>query len=76
MKNIEFDNINQHIRCLAHIINLAVQAALKSLNAIANVDENEFLTENVNNIQRNENVSGILYKVNIKYFFRKISVCP
>ena len=68
MKNIEFDNINQHIRCLAHIINLAVQAALKSLNAIANVDENEFLTENVNNIQRNENVSGILYKVNIKYF--------
>ncbi len=69
MKNIEFDNINQHIRCLAHIINLAVQAALKSLNAIANVDENEFLTENVNNIQRNENVSGILYKVNIKYFF-------
>ena len=54
MKNIEFDNINQHIRCLAHIINLAVQAALKSLNAIANVDENEFLTENVNNIQRNE----------------------
>ena len=71
MKNIEFDNINQHIRCLAHIINLAVQAALKSLNAIANVDENEFLTENVNNIQRNENVSGILYKVNIKYFFIK-----
>jgi len=69
MKNIEFDNINQHIHCLAHIINLAVQAALKSLNAIANVDENEFLTENVNNIQRNENVSGILYKVNIKYFF-------
>ena len=69
MKNIEFDNINQHIRCLAHIINLAVQAALKSLNAIANVDENEFLTENVNNIQKNENVSGILYKVNIKYFF-------
>ena len=69
MKNIEFDNINQHICCLAHIINLAVQAALKSLNAIANVDENEFLTENVNNIQRNENVSGILYKVNIKYFF-------
>ena len=69
MKNIEFDNINQHIRCLAHIINLAVQAALKSLNAIANVDENEFLTENVNNIQRNEHVSGILYKVNIKYFF-------
>ena len=69
MKNIEFDNINQHIRCLAHIINLAVQVALKSLNAIANVDENEFLTENVNNIQRNENVSGILYKVNIKYFF-------
>jgi len=69
MKNIEFDNINQHIRCLAHIINLAVQAALKSLNAIANVNENEFLTENVNNIQRNENVSGILYKVNIKYFF-------
>ena len=69
MKNIEFDNINQHIRCLAHIINLAVQAALKSLNAVANVNENEFLTENENNIQRNENVSGILYKINIKYFF-------
>jgi hypothetical protein len=33
-QNIEFDPYHQHVRCLAHIINIAVQKVLKNLNAL------------------------------------------
>ena len=47
-KNIEFDYLNQHVRCLAHVINLAAQQALNSLKAISNTNEEEFLDEDKN----------------------------
>ncbi|GBC48644.2 zinc finger BED domain-containing protein RICESLEEPER 2-like [Rhizophagus irregularis DAOM 181602=DAOM 197198] len=65
-KNIEFDNVNQHVRCLAHIINLAAQEALKSLKATVNISEDEFLNQH-ENIQNNNNqvevVGSILCKL-------------
>lgn len=54
--NIEFNAINQHVRCLAHIINLAVQKILQVLNAENNI-------ELENNIEPNGVISGLLYKV-------------
>jgi hypothetical protein len=32
-KNISFDAINNHCRCIAHIMNLAVQEILKQIKA-------------------------------------------
>ena len=40
--NIEFDFTNQHVRCLAHIINLAIQQVLKTFNITASTNEDEF----------------------------------
>ncbi|PKK57360.1 hypothetical protein RhiirC2_798166 [Rhizophagus irregularis] len=69
-KNIEFDNVNQHVYYLTYIINLATQKAFKSLKAIVNINENEFLNQ-YKNIQNNNNqvgvVRSILYKVNNFY---------
>ena len=39
-QNIEFDPYHQHVRCLAHIINIAVQKVLKNLNALGLNNEN------------------------------------
>ncbi|PKY41935.1 hypothetical protein RhiirA4_417058 [Rhizophagus irregularis] len=44
-KNIEFDNVNQHVYYLTYIINLTTQKAFKSLKAIVNINENEFLNQ-------------------------------
>jgi len=57
-EGIEFDAKNQRVRCLAHIINLAVQNILKSLKEEAPNDEDDILEEN-NSI----NTSGIVTKV-------------
>ncbi|GES96419.1 zinc finger BED domain-containing protein RICESLEEPER 2-like [Rhizophagus clarus] len=46
-EGIKFDADNQHVRCLAHIINLAVQNILKALKGEAPENENEILQENV-----------------------------
>jgi hypothetical protein len=57
-EGITFDTKNQRIRCLAHIINLAVQNILKSLKEEAPLNENESL----------ENISvntGVITKVRI-----------
>lgn len=40
-ENINFDKKNHHIRCIAHVLNLAVQTFLKSLKAEAFENENE-----------------------------------
>ncbi|GBC51380.2 zinc finger BED domain-containing protein RICESLEEPER 2-like [Rhizophagus irregularis DAOM 181602=DAOM 197198] len=58
-KNIEFDNVNQHVCYLAHIINLAAQEALKSLKATVNTSEDEFLNQH-ENIQNNNNQVGVV----------------
>jgi hypothetical protein len=39
-ENIEFNRRENHIRCIAHIINLAVQDALKMLKT-GNINEND-----------------------------------
>ncbi|GBB95627.1 hypothetical protein RclHR1_02580010 [Rhizophagus clarus] len=46
-EGIKFDADNQRVRCLAHIINLAVQNILKALKGEAPENENEILQENV-----------------------------
>jgi len=62
-ENIEFNNVDQHIRCLAHIINLAAQEILKSLKIISNLSDDEFVDENDNNEQF-RGITGLLHKVN------------
>ena len=45
IENIEFDKYDQHICCIAHVLNLAVQDALVILKAGKANDENELLEE-------------------------------
>lgn len=66
-ENIEFNNIDQHVRCLAHIINLSAQEALKSLKIISNISDNEFVDENDYNNGQIKEVAGLLRKVNNFY---------
>lgn len=58
---MEFDDKNQHVRCLAHVINLAAQQILITLKATAANNENELLNEN--NTQLSESTGGLLHKV-------------
>ena len=64
--NIEFDFTNQYVRCLAHIINLAVQQVLKIFNATASTSEDEFELL-YNNNDNNREISP-LHKVNIFFY--------
>ncbi len=45
-RKIEFTANNNHVRCLAHVINLAAQAALFKLKAGYVENENEILDQN------------------------------
>ena len=45
-ENINFDKKNHHIRCIAHVLNLAVQTFLKSLKAEGFENENIIIDEN------------------------------
>jgi hypothetical protein len=45
IENIEFDKYDRHVRCIAHVLNLAVQDALVILKAGEANDENELLEE-------------------------------
>lgn len=56
-ENIEFNRRENHIRCVAHIINLAVQDALKMLKT-GNIDEQD-LELNESNAQ----ISDLVPKV-------------
>jgi hypothetical protein len=57
---ITFDPQNQHVRCLAHIINLAAKSALEGLNASGlDIDEN-IIDEDEDN---GENLQNAIYKV-------------
>jgi hypothetical protein len=57
-EGIEFIAKNQRVRCLAHIINLAVQNILKTLKEEAPENENEILQENTST-----STSGVITKV-------------
>jgi hypothetical protein len=57
---ITFDPQNQHVRCLAHIINLAAKSALEGLNASGlDIDEN-IIDEDEDN---GEKLQNIIFKV-------------
>jgi hypothetical protein len=58
-KHINFTKKNNHIRCLAHVINLAVQDALSLLKVGYVEDEDEILNQN-------ESTSDIIPKVKVK----------
>jgi hypothetical protein len=56
-QHINFTTKNNHIRCLAHIINLAVQDALTSLKVGYLESENEILNQD-------DHINDIIPKVN------------
>lgn len=62
-EELEFDSKNQHIYCLAHIINLAVQEILKSFYNNHNDDESDNSEEDNNDEITNINTLGALGKV-------------
>lgn len=64
-QNIDFDVKNQHVRCLAHIINLAVQKFLENLNASGPNDENSV----ENDIETENKLKNIIYKVSLYLIF-------
>lgn len=66
-QNIEFDPYHQHVRCLAHIINIAVQKVLKNLHALGLDNENALNEE----IETEENLQNIIYKVSYILLFNK-----
>jgi hypothetical protein len=57
--NIKFDEENQRVRCLAHVINLAAKKALESLKASGPDDDMNLLEEN----DTNELLNNVVYKV-------------
>ena len=56
---ITFDPQNQHVRCLAHIINLVAKSALEGLNA-SGLDINENIIDEEDNSEKLQNA---IYKV-------------
>jgi hypothetical protein len=62
-ENIEFSAENQHVRCLAHVINLAAQQILQTLNAGANI---ELDSDNIQITGETGETAGILYKVSLQ----------
>ena len=62
-ENIEFSAANQHVRCLAHVINLAAQQILQTLNAGANI---ELDSDNIQITGETGETAGILYKVSLQ----------
>lgn len=55
-QNINFTKKNHHIRCLAHVINLAAQDALTTLKVGYSENENEVFNQ--------DNSNGVISKVN------------
>lgn len=45
-EGINFEQKDQWVRCLAHVMNLAIQSALASLKAVAADSEDEILGHN------------------------------
>lgn len=58
--NISFESQNQHVRCLAHIINLAAKGALEGLNA-SGLEEDENIIDEKE--ETNESLQNTIYKV-------------
>jgi len=67
-QNIIFDLENQHIRCLAYIINLAIQKSLESLNISKPDNENSLKNDEETEIK----LTNIIYKVSLYFYYFKI----
>ena len=63
-QDINFDVENQHVRCLAHIINLAVQKFLENINASEPNNENDIENDEETEIK----LKNVIYKVSLLYF--------
>jgi len=62
---IDFDSLNQHIRYLAHIINLAVQKSIKNLHTSGLENKN-----NLNNdIEMKNKLKNIIYKISLYFIY-------
>ena len=73
--NIKFDNINQHVRCLAHVINLAAQQILITLKAAVIRNEEDLLNESNEQLRKEVGeVGGLLHKVTDFLFFYLILI--
>ena len=57
--NLEFNVKNHHVRCLAHVINLAAQQILQSLNVEADIESDS------SDMQITGGTAGYLYKVSL-----------
>ena len=57
--SLEFNVRNHHVRCLAHVINLAAQQILNALNAGANIETDS------SNMQFTNETKDYLYKVSL-----------
>ena len=65
---IDFDPSNQHVRCFAHIINLAVQKSLKNLHTSGLENKN-----NLNNdIEMKNKLKNIIYKVSLYFIILEV----
>ncbi|GBB84907.1 hypothetical protein RclHR1_01150011 [Rhizophagus clarus] len=62
-EGFKFDAKNQHVRCLVHIINLAVQIILKTLKEEVPGNENEILQENIST-----NTLGVIAKLTQNFY--------
>ena len=61
--NLEFNVKNHHVRCLDHVINLAAQQILQSLNVESNIEAD--IESDSNNMQITGGTTGYLYKVSL-----------
>lgn len=62
-EKINFDESNQRVRCLGHIINLAAQKILKNLKAEGPDKENDLLNDNDNTEEEDIASLGTIGKV-------------
>lgn len=74
-KNINFNPNDQHVRCLAHIINLAAKKALENLYEFNNDfdEESQEDTEEAEEVDSNESLN-IIYKVNLQLYKNMINI--
>src|SRR6266487_2146303 len=61
-QNIDFTKDKNHVQCLAHIINLTIQDALRVLNTESTVDK-----DNIFNLNENGDILDIIPKVICNY---------
>lgn len=67
-QNIRFTAYNYHVRCLAHVINLAAQAALSKLKVDYAENEDEVLDDD-------SEIREVIPKVNYYYYYYYIINC-